>query len=143
MDQQIEFGECFLPPSSVSFVFPSPQKSNFTCGIVRLCNLDLSLREECRPRAFKKRVLKRIFGSKWEEVVGGWRRLHNEELHNLLASSIVVKVFKSRRKIWAVHVESMEEMINYNKILVGKRREHHSQDLGVGKKIILEWILGS
>jgi hypothetical protein len=40
----------------------------------------------------ENRVLKRIFGSKKEEVVGGWRRLHNEELHNFNASPNVVTV---------------------------------------------------
>jgi hypothetical protein len=40
------------------------------------------LREEHRLRLFENRVLRRIFGPKEQEVVGGWRRLHNEELHN-------------------------------------------------------------
>jgi hypothetical protein len=35
---------------------------------------------------FENRVLRRIFGLKWEEVAGGWTRLHNEELHNFYAS---------------------------------------------------------
>jgi len=42
-------------------------------------------------------VLIRIFGSKSEEVAGGWRRLHNEEIQNLYASPNIVKVIKSRR----------------------------------------------
>jgi hypothetical protein len=45
--------------------------------------LGLTLREEHRFRAFENRELRRIFGPKSEEVAGGWRRLHNEELHNL------------------------------------------------------------
>jgi hypothetical protein len=44
----------------------------------------LTLREEHRLRVFENRVLRRIFGPKREEVTGGWRKLHNEELHNLL-----------------------------------------------------------
>jgi hypothetical protein len=43
----------------------------------------LTLREEDRLRVFENRVLRRIFRPKREEVTGGWRRLHNEELHNL------------------------------------------------------------
>jgi hypothetical protein len=39
---------------------------------------------------FENRVLRRIFGSKREEVVGGWRRLHNEELHNLYTSPNII-----------------------------------------------------
>jgi hypothetical protein len=45
---------------------------------------------------FENRALGRIFGPKREEVVGGWRRLHNEELHNLYASPNIVRVIKSR-----------------------------------------------
>jgi hypothetical protein len=46
----------------------------------------LTLREKHRLRVSVNRVLRRIFGSKREEVAGGWRRLHNEELHSLYAS---------------------------------------------------------
>jgi hypothetical protein len=47
-------------------------------------------------RVFENRVLRRIFGPKREEVAGGWRRLHNEELHNLYASPNVIRGVKSR-----------------------------------------------
>jgi hypothetical protein len=43
----------------------------------------LTLREEHRPRVLENRVLRRIFGPKRDEETGGWRKLHNEELHNL------------------------------------------------------------
>jgi hypothetical protein len=43
----------------------------------------LTLKEENRLRVFQNRVLRRIFGGKREEVAGDWKRLHNEELHNL------------------------------------------------------------
>jgi hypothetical protein len=43
----------------------------------------LTLREEYRLRVFENRVLRRIFGLKRDEVTGGWRKLQNEELHNL------------------------------------------------------------
>jgi hypothetical protein len=45
------------------------------------------------------RVLRRIFRPKREEVAGGWRRLHNEELHNLYSSPNIIKVIKSRMTI--------------------------------------------
>jgi hypothetical protein len=45
-------------------------------------------------RLLEKRVLERIFGPKREEVAGGWRRLLNEELHNLYASTNIVRVIK-------------------------------------------------
>jgi hypothetical protein len=46
----------------------------------------LIVREEHKLRMFENRVLKRIFGPKRDEVIGGWRKLHNEELHNLYCS---------------------------------------------------------
>jgi hypothetical protein len=46
----------------------------------------LTLREEHRLRVFESRMLRRIFVPKRDEVTGGWRELHNEELHNLYSS---------------------------------------------------------
>jgi hypothetical protein len=69
---------------------------------------------------FENRVLRRIFGPKREEVAGDWRRLHNEELHNLHASPNVIRVIKSKRMSWTGHVARMEEMRNAFKILIGK-----------------------
>jgi hypothetical protein len=56
----------------------------------------LTLRKEHRLRVFENRVL-RIFGLKREEVTGGWRKLHNEELRNLYPSSSIIGIIKSRR----------------------------------------------
>jgi hypothetical protein len=50
----------------------------------------LTLREEHRLRVFEDRVLRRIFGPKRDEVTGGWRKLHNEELHNLYSSPNII-----------------------------------------------------
>jgi len=58
----------------------------------------LTLREEHGLRVTENRVLRRIFGPKREEVTGEWRRLNNEELHNLCTSPIIVGAIKSRRK---------------------------------------------
>jgi len=69
---------------------------------------------------FENRVLRRIFGTKREEVVGSWRRLHNEELLNLYASPNIIRVMKSRRMIWVGYVAHMGEMRNVYKILVRK-----------------------
>jgi len=49
---------------------------------------------------YENRVLRGIFGPKWDDVAGRWRRLHNEELHNLYASPNTVRVIKSRRLGW-------------------------------------------
>jgi len=51
-----------------------------------------TLREEHRLRVCENRVLRRIFGPKWEEVAGGWKRLHNVELNNLYASPNVMVI---------------------------------------------------
>jgi hypothetical protein len=53
-------------------------------------------------RVFENRVLKRIFGSKRDEMMGGWRKLHNE-LHNEYSLSSIIRMIKSRRMRWAGH----------------------------------------
>jgi len=60
----------------------------------------VTLREEHRLRMYVNRVLRRIFRHEREEVVGGWRRLHNEELNNLYASLNIIRVIKSRSMRW-------------------------------------------
>jgi hypothetical protein len=67
----------------------------------------LTVREEHKLRVFENRVLRRIFGSKMDGVTGGWRKLHNEELHNLYSSPSIIRIIKSRRKQWAGHVAQM------------------------------------
>jgi hypothetical protein len=51
----------------------------------------LTLREEHRLRVFENRVLRGIFGPKRDEVTGDWRKLHNEELHNLYPSPVLLE----------------------------------------------------
>jgi hypothetical protein len=65
---------------------------------------------------FENRVLRRIFGPKRDEVTGDWRKLHNEELHNLYSSPN--RMIKSRMR-WAGHVARMGETRNAYRILVG------------------------
>jgi hypothetical protein len=57
----------------------------------------LTLREEHRLRVFRNRMLRKIFGPKRDEMTGGWRKLHNEELHGLYSSPSIVRVIKARR----------------------------------------------
>ena len=81
----------------------------------------LTLREERKQRVFENMVLRRIFGPRRDEVMGEWRRLHNEELNGLYSSPNIVWVIKSRRMRWAGHVVCMmgEERGVY-RVLVGK-----------------------
>jgi hypothetical protein len=57
----------------------------------------LTLREEHRLRVFENRMLRRIFGPMRDEVTGDWRKLHNEELHNLYSSPNIIRMIKSKR----------------------------------------------
>jgi hypothetical protein len=82
--------------------------------------LSLTLREEHRLRVFENRVLKRIFGTKRVEVPGGWRKLHDEELHGLYSSPSIVRVIKAKRMRWAGHVARMVEVRGAYNILVGR-----------------------
>jgi hypothetical protein len=67
----------------------------------------LTLRKEHRLRVFETRVLRIIFGPKRDEVTGEWRKLYNEELHNLYSSPDIIRQLKSRRMRWAGHVARM------------------------------------
>jgi hypothetical protein len=63
---------------------------------------------------FENRVLRRIFGP-----TRGWRKLHNEKLHNIYSSPSIIRMTKSRRMRWAGNVARMERRNAY-RILVGK-----------------------
>jgi hypothetical protein len=81
------------------------------------------LKVERGLRVFEKRVLRRIFGPKSNEVTGEWRKLHNEELHDLYFSPNIVRLMKSRRVSWAGHVARMEDRRNAYRDLMGKPKE--------------------
>jgi len=74
--------------------------------------------EERKLRVFEKMVL-RIFGPRRDEVMGEWRRLHNE-LNDLHSSPNIVRVIKSRRMRWAGHVARMSEERGVYGVLVVK-----------------------
>jgi hypothetical protein len=71
-------------------------------------------------RVFESRVLRRIFGPKKDEVTGGWRKLHNEELYGLYSSPSIIRVVKARRMRWAGHVARMGNLSGAYNILVGR-----------------------
>ena len=105
------------------------------------------MREECRLRVFENRmlfenrVLRRIFGSKRDEVTGEWRKLHNEELNDLYCSPNFIRVIKSRRMRWVGHVARMGKGRVLYRVLVGKPEERdHLEEPGIDGRIILRWI---
>jgi hypothetical protein len=61
-----------------------------------------------------------LFGPKRDEVTGEWRKLHNEELHDLYSSPSIVRIIKLRRMRWAGHVARMRKKRNACRLLVGK-----------------------
>jgi hypothetical protein len=91
---------------------------------------------------FENRVLRRILGPKRDEVTGGWRKLHNEELHNLYSSPSIIRMIKSRRMRLAGHVVRMGR----GGMLIGywwecQKERDHWEEQDVGGWTILKWIL--
>jgi hypothetical protein len=85
------------------------------------------LREEHGLRVFENRVLRKIFGPKMEED-GSWRKLHNDELHDLYSSPNIFRMIKSRRMRWAGHVARMGEGTGVYRVLVW--RHEYKRSLG-------------
>ena len=93
---------------------------------------------------FENSVLRRVFGSKRDEVTGEWRKLHNEELSDLYCSPNIVRVIKSRRMRWAGHVAPMGRGEMYTGFWWGNLRDRdHLEYPGVDGKIILRWIFSN
>ena len=78
------------------------------------------MKEERRLRVSEKRVLRRMFESKRDEVTGEWRKLHSGELKDLYSSSNIFRVIRSRRMRWTGHVARMGERRGVYRVLVGK-----------------------
>jgi hypothetical protein len=83
-------------------------------------NWSLTLREEHGLGVFENRVLRRIFGPKRDEVIRRWRKLHNEELHDLYSSPSITRIIKARRIRLTGQVARMGEKRNACRLLVGK-----------------------
>jgi hypothetical protein len=102
--------------ASIYDVGPMKVHYNITYNII----ISLTLREERRLWVFENRVLRRICGSKRDEVTGEWRKLHNEELNGLYSLPNIVRVIKSRRMRLAGYVARMGEGRGVYSVLVGK-----------------------
>jgi len=86
-------------------------------------------------------VLRRIFGPKRDEVTGEWRKLHNEELNVLYCSPNIVRVIKSRRMRWTVHVARLVRGEACAGFWCGNLGERdHWGEPDVDGRIILRWI---
>ena len=90
-----------------------------------------TLREECRLRVFENSLLRRIFGSKRDELTGEWRKLHNEELSDLYSVPNIVRVIKSRLMRLAGHVARMGIREAYTGFWWGNLKEKDRLDVGV------------
>jgi hypothetical protein len=82
----------------------------------------LTLREEHRPRVFGNRVLRRVFGPRWDGVTSEWKRLHNKELYDMYSPN-VIRVNKSRRIRWTGHVALWRRGEVYREFWWGNLRE--------------------
>jgi hypothetical protein len=90
---------------------------------------------------FENRVLRRTVRLKRDEVTGEWRRRHNEELNDLYSSPNSIRLIKSRKMRWAVHVACMGEGRVVYRVLVGKPEgKNHLEGPGVDGSIILKRI---
>jgi hypothetical protein len=74
-----------------------------------------------RLRVFENRTLRRIFAPKRDEVTEKWRKLHNEEHHDLYPSPSIIRILKSRRVRWTGHVARMGAKRNAHRLLMGKK----------------------
>ena len=109
---------------------------SFACSLYRCETWSFTLKNEYGLKMFENMIVRKVFGPKRDEITGEWRRLHNEELHDLYSSTNVIRVIKSRRMrlIWGrgeVHAG----------FWCGKPREKNDlEDLGVKVGIILKRI---
>jgi hypothetical protein len=85
----------------------------------------LTVRGEHKLRVFENRVLRRIFEPKRNGVKGGWRKIHNAELHNLYSTPNIIRTIKSMRMRWAGYVARMGP--RGNAYVLGKNREGERQ----------------
>jgi hypothetical protein len=85
--------------------------------------------------------LRRIYGKK-DEMMGGWRKLNNEEIHNLYSSPSIIRTIKSRRMRWTGHASRMRRRgthIGYSWESQKDRDDYEDQD--VDERMMLKWAV--
>ena len=100
--------------------------------------LSHTLRQEHRLKVFENRLLRRICEPKTDEVTEEWRRLHNEELHDLSCSPNIIRVIKLRTMRWVGNVARMGNRRHVYRVMV--ERPETMKQLDVDQRIILKWI---
>jgi hypothetical protein len=96
----------------------------------------LTLREEHRLRVIGNRVLRIIFGPKKDEVIGCWRKLHNEELHNLYSSLSIIRMMGDEMgRACISHATEKEYIRDFDE------KSRMKEDVDIGGRIIVRWIL--
>ncbi|KAJ4436197.1 hypothetical protein ANN_18827 [Periplaneta americana] len=103
-----------------------PQQCNYITGVLYGCETwTLTLKEKQRLRVYEKKMLRKIFEAKRDEVTGEWRKLHNTELHALYSSANIVGNIKSRHLRCTRHAAHIGEFRNPYRVFVvrpeGKR----------------------
>jgi hypothetical protein len=98
---------------------------------------------------FENRMLRRIFGPERDEVIGGWRKFHNDELYKFYFSQSIIKMLKSRKMNWTCHVARIREKMGLVEMSEGEtppgrpRRmweDNIKIDLGETRLYNMDWI---
>jgi hypothetical protein len=87
-------------------------------------NLVSDIKGGIQTESVWQQALRRIFGPTWDELTGGWRKLHTEELHNLYSSPNIIRMIKSRRMRWEGYVARMVAKRNACWWESRKKRDH-------------------
>jgi hypothetical protein len=98
------------------------QNFNFACCFIWEWNLVAEIEEERRLMVFENRMLRRIFGSKSDEIPGEWQKLHNKEFYDLYSLPDIMRLIKSRMR-WATHWAGMGDRTDAYRVWRGDPRE--------------------
>jgi hypothetical protein len=93
-------------------------------------------------KRIENRVPRRKFGNKRDEITGGWRKLHKEELHDMYYSPSIIRTIMSSKMRSAGHVARMgRKGMDIGVLWESQKERYHREDLDVGGRTILKLIL--